>query len=478
MANLKGIDISKWQGDITDEDWKKIKKSVDFVIIKAGGSDSANRYEDSKFRQNYERAKKVGLKVGAYYFNGKNFTTHAEGVADAKHFCELLKGKTFEFPVYCDIEAQDYKEKEGITSATIGFCQHMESQGYWVGIYGSDIAGFSDRLNYDKIKCYATWVARYGGNLVHNDCGIRQTSDSGKVDGISGNVDIDEAYIDYEPLIKAKGLNGFGEIQEEIIPSISMPSTIKTYKKTDDIQLTKNFHLREFICKCGQYCSTVMVDLKLFAYLQAIREHFGKPLTPTSGYRCPIHNRNVGGASQSYHTKGRACDFVIEGVKPSEIAAYAESLGCLGIGLYDNFVHIDTRTTKFFWYSSAELPRTTFGGKPAKVETPKVEEPKAEISGTKADSVAVNVKKAIFGDVAKSYDSAIAGAYSITATGLNCRKNAGTSHDSLCVIKQDDYVRCFGCYTEVDGVKWYQIQAYVGGVIYTGFSSSKYLKKL
>lgn len=490
MANLKGIDISKWQGDITDEDWKKIKKSVDFVIIKAGGSDDGY-YTDSRFEKNYKGAKAVGLKVGAYYFNGKSFVTHAEGVKQAEYFASALKGKQFEFPVYCDIEAQSPSDKEGVTSATIGFCQKMEELGYWVGVYASDY-GFDTLLDYNKVKCYAAWVANWSRTPKH-DYGIHQTTDKGKVDGIQGYVDLDTAVIDYEPLIKAKALNGFSQAPDgsETALSISMPSTLKTYKKSADVQLSPNFKLSEFVCKCGKYCSEVTIDLKLVAYLQAIRDHFGKAITITSGYRCPTHNANVGGAKASYHTKGgRAADIVVSGIVPSEVAKYAESLGILGIGLYDNFVHIDTRSTKFFWYSSAEIPRTTFGGKP--IQTEKEDRPKVEVKdevkveleangsnvGTVNLELEIQLKEINIGEVAKSFDPSIAGVYTVTAeSGLYCREDAGTDKPKLCVIKKDDIVICLGCYTGVGDVKWYQVQTFIDGKAFTGFSSSQYLKR-
>jgi hypothetical protein len=286
---------------------------------------------------------------------------------------------------------------------------------------------------------------------------------------------MDTAYIDYTPLIMARKLNGFSEAQEgsQAVPSIDMPVTLKTYKKSADVQLSPNFKLSEFICKCGKYCSEVIIDLKLIAYLQAIRDHFNAPVLINSGYRCATHNANVGGARASYHTKGRATDIVVKGVEPAEVAKYAESLGILGIGLYDNFVHIDTRTTKFFWYSSAEIPRTTFGGTPVKAETPKVEEPKEEVKTEPAKAVEI-----VWSADAKNYDESLVGAYKTTASGLNCRKDAGTKYDSLCIIKQSDWVLCLGNYTEVDGVKWLQVLTFVDGKIYNGFSSSKYLKKL
>jgi hypothetical protein len=85
----------------------------------------------------------------------------------------------------------------------------------------------------------------------------------------------------------------------------------------------------------------------------------------SSGYRCATHNKNIGGATGSRHAKGQAADIYINGVQPIEIARYAEQIGILGIGLYEtdkdgHFVHVDTRTTKSFWYGQSEESRTTF----------------------------------------------------------------------------------------------------------------------
>ena len=138
---------------------------------------------------------------------------------------------------------------------------------------------------------------------------------------------------------------------------------VKTYKEGDTTKLSKNFNVNEFRCGLGSPCgcTTILIDEKLVEYLQKIRDHFGKPITITSAYRCTSYNTKIGGAYGSRHTKGQACDFFIEGVTPLEIAQYAESIGIKGIGLYDTFVHIDTRAAKSFWYSHKEYPRSTFG---------------------------------------------------------------------------------------------------------------------
>lgn len=141
---------------------------------------------------------------------------------------------------------------------------------------------------------------------------------------------------------------------------------IKTYRKDYRTALSANFKSNEFACKGKGCCSSVQIDTNLVSYLQQIRNHFGAAVTINSGYRCAKHNKAVGGASGSYHTKGMAADIVVKGVKPAEVAKYAESIGVLGIGLYEasdgNFVHIDTRSAKSFWYGHKQAYRSTFGG--------------------------------------------------------------------------------------------------------------------
>ena len=148
---------------------------------------------------------------------------------------------------------------------------------------------------------------------------------------------------------------------------------INTYKKTSYKKLSDNFTVAEFSCKGSGCCSTVKIDSKLVEYVQAIRDHFKKPVIINSGYRCSTHNKRVGGTTNSKHTQGMAADIVVNGVAPAEVAKYAESLGIKGIGLYETakdgyFVHIDTRDNKSFWYGQNQAARTTFGGTPKKEE--------------------------------------------------------------------------------------------------------------
>ena len=133
-----------------------------------------------------------------------------------------------------------------------------------------------------------------------------------------------------------------------------------TYTKGISIKLTKNFKSAELDCKGKKCCSKTMIDIELVGYLQVIRNYFGKAVTINSGYRCQKHNKNIGGEKNSRHTQGMAADIVVKGVTPIKVAQFAEMIGIRGIGLYDNFVHIDTRSDKFYWKGHAQKAVKTF----------------------------------------------------------------------------------------------------------------------
>ena len=126
--------------------------------------------------------------------------------------------------------------------------------------------------------------------------------------------------------------------------------------KDGNRKLAPDFKVREFRCKDGS--DEILVDEALVLLLQCIREHFGKAVTITSGYRTPAHNAKVGGSKSSQHLLGRAADIQVAGVSVEDVAAYAESLlpGWGGVGRYPvkpgrarGWVHVDTRPNKSRW---------------------------------------------------------------------------------------------------------------------------------
>lgn len=117
-------------------------------------------------------------------------------------------------------------------------------------------------------------------------------------------------------------------------------------------QLSPNFHEYEFRCRCREqghkddptYCQGItIVDPTLVQALQVMRGKVKVPITINCGYRCPVHNRDVGGVIDSQHILGKAADIVIEGMNPEKVAHLASAMGFKGVGLYNTFTHVDVR---------------------------------------------------------------------------------------------------------------------------------------
>lgn len=115
--------------------------------------------------------------------------------------------------------------------------------------------------------------------------------------------------------------------------------------------LSPHFSRAEFRCRgctperpCARFPFDT-VDAQLLGILEAVRVHFGQPVTVTSGNRCPAHNARVGGASRSKHLTGRAADIQVRGYSSAEVAAWIDAeLNAGGLAAYPNFTHVDTRT--------------------------------------------------------------------------------------------------------------------------------------
>lgn len=105
----------------------------------------------------------------------------------------------------------------------------------------------------------------------------------------------------------------------------------------------KNFEPLEFACKC---CGHIKFDKNVvdaWDKLQTFRKLVDAPVVINSAYRCPVHNKAVGGAKSSYHLKGVAFDIRITSSLPRHVIhEQARKAGFTGFGDYKTFVHIDT----------------------------------------------------------------------------------------------------------------------------------------
>jgi uncharacterized protein YcbK (DUF882 family) len=114
------------------------------------------------------------------------------------------------------------------------------------------------------------------------------------------------------------------------------------------MQISPNFTLSEFRCRCGcggESKPEILANLKrVAAMLEKVRQACGRALVITSGYRCPKHNAAVGGAKGSLHLEGKAADVTCATLAPAEVQRIARGIPEVnGLGLGKSFTHLDVR---------------------------------------------------------------------------------------------------------------------------------------
>lgn len=206
-----GIDISEYQKGI---DFNKIAaEGVEFIVLRAAYHLTA----DPEFENFYKKAKEKKFPVGAYLYTMAENPQQAREEADFL-LNDLLKGKQFELPVYIDIEDDMYypKGKAANTEIVKAFCDKMEENDYFTGVYASKYF-FSTYLDDPKLKAYSHWVAQWSKENTYADkkvMGMWQfggSSNEIRDNKIAGYV-VDQNYMyrNFPDIIKAYKLNGFG----------------------------------------------------------------------------------------------------------------------------------------------------------------------------------------------------------------------------------------------------------------------------
>lgn len=219
---MKGIDISAHQGNIN---WDAVKASgIEFAIIRISYGQNA---VDIKAIRNIEECIRVGIPFGVYTYS------YALNINSAINEANLViktlapyKDKV-KFPVIIDMEDADhYKHKNGMPSneTLVDICEKeclmFEEAGYYAAIYASK-SWFDTKLNSSKLNRFDKWIAWWNSqaaaNFDHNIYGLWQYTSSGNVNGISGNVDMNESFKDYVSIIGGNAL-----LPEQ--PSINEPT--------------------------------------------------------------------------------------------------------------------------------------------------------------------------------------------------------------------------------------------------------------
>lgn len=203
---MQGCDLSTYQGGI---DFGKLKNKVQFAILRAGYGRLA-RQKDNRFEEYYSGCKANGIHCGVYWYSYA--MNEDEARQEAQACLEVIKGKQFDMPIYYDVEEnkQFALGKAKVSAIVKAFLEVVEAAGYWVGLYSSTSA-LNSYIDTEIKHRYAIWVAHWGVNAptYTGSYGVWQYSEKGRLDGISGNVDLDYCYFDYPCEIKARGLNGY-----------------------------------------------------------------------------------------------------------------------------------------------------------------------------------------------------------------------------------------------------------------------------
>ena len=216
-----GVDISYWNEDV---DFVALKNAgIDYVIIRAG---SVYQQPDYQFENHYKGAKAAGLDVGCYMYSYAK--TIGEVEEEVEMLLDIIDGKTFEYPIYFDLEDNSQKSltTERRMAMCYTFCELMVENGYFPGVYANR-QWLDNYFNKEELCTYFdVWYARYPLDSVDGSVpiyfedwdyelseapsfGMWQFTQSGRVDGIEGNVDMNIAYKDYPALIKKYGYNGY-----------------------------------------------------------------------------------------------------------------------------------------------------------------------------------------------------------------------------------------------------------------------------
>ncbi len=202
IISHKGIDVSKHQGEI---DWNMVAADgVEFAFIRVGyrGYGTGKMVEDEYFEDNIKGAAAAGIKVGVYYYS--QAINEEEVLEEANFVLEKIAPYKIDCPVVFDVEKVSGDEArmndisvEERTALTQRFCQIIENAGYRPMVYHNTEMG-AMLLNLELLEGYDKWFAAYSDVFYYPyDYKIWQYSQSGRVQGIKGDVDLN---ISFAPL--------------------------------------------------------------------------------------------------------------------------------------------------------------------------------------------------------------------------------------------------------------------------------------
>ena len=214
----KGIDVSEFQGKI---DWEKVKNDcIEFAILRCGyGMDFSNQ-DDVEYERNANECERLGIPYGVYLMSYANTVEKAR--SEAKHVLRLIEGRKISLGVWHDIEDNGTSgaiNKETLTNIINTFCNTIKNAGYKVGVY-ANLNWLENKIEKTIKDNYDIWVAQYYSKCEYEGKYIMwQHTSSGKVNGISTNVDMNILYKDL-PVINNNDNNNSKTNNSEIVKSL------------------------------------------------------------------------------------------------------------------------------------------------------------------------------------------------------------------------------------------------------------------
>ena len=214
----KGIDVSEFQGKI---DWEKVKNDgIEFAILRCGyGMDFSNQ-DDVEYERNANECERLGIPYGVYLMSYANTVEKAR--SEAKHVLRLIEGRKISLGVWYDIEDNGTSgaiNKETLTNIINTFCNTIKNAGHRVGVY-ANLNWLENKIEKTIKDNYDIWVAQYYSKCEYEGKYIMwQHTSSGKVNGISTNVDMNILYEDL-PVINNNDNNNSKTNNSEIVKSL------------------------------------------------------------------------------------------------------------------------------------------------------------------------------------------------------------------------------------------------------------------
>lgn len=199
VTSHKGIDVSKYQGDI---DWKAVKEDgVEYAFVRLGlrGYESGKLVLDEYFDKNMRGANEADVAAGVYFFT--QAVTVEEAKEEAAYVLENISEYDVTWPIVFDVEMivgangrANNLTKEERTDIAIAFCEVIRQAGYTPMIYGN-VKCFTKMLDLARLEDYEKWYAFYDNYMyIPYEVSCWQYTEKGTVKGIKNKVDLNISY--------------------------------------------------------------------------------------------------------------------------------------------------------------------------------------------------------------------------------------------------------------------------------------------